>query len=58
MECAKHIWKNGGNFTASFTIINVFHIKPTYGHSTNKFVHVYHACVLFDTVVPLYVIHA
>ena len=49
-----HIWKNVGPSTAAFTMINISHSKPKYDHSTNKAVHIYHACVIFNTVVPLY----
>ena len=49
-----HIWKNVGPSTAAFTMTNISHSKSTYDHSTNKAVHMYHACVIFNTVVPIY----
>ena len=49
-----HIWKNVGPSTAAFTMTNISHSKSTYDHSTNKIVHIYRACVIFNTVVPIY----
>ena len=49
-----HMWKNVGPSTAAFTMTNISHSKSTYDHSTNKDVHMYRACVIFNTVVPIY----
>ena len=55
-QCAAYIWKYVGPFTIAFTMINISGPKSTYDHSTIKGVH--HACVLHDTVVPLYIMYA
>ena len=51
------IWKYVGPCRAAFTMINVSSTKYTIDHSTNKAVHICHACVIYDTVVPLYMMN-
>ena len=57
-QCSAHIWKYVRPFMAAFTMTNVSCTKSIYEHNTIKGVHMYHACALYDTVVPLYMMHA
>ena len=57
-QCAAPIWKYVRPFAPVFIMISVSRSKSTYDHSTNKVARMYHTFMLFETVVPLYMIHA